>query len=73
MRTVIDLPDEQIGPLKALAEQMRLSRAELVRRAVADYLHRHRPAADDEAFGLWQDHGGDGVAYQERLRSEWDR
>ena len=73
MRTVIDLPDEQIEPLKALAHQMRLSRAELVRRAVADYLRRHRPAPEDAAFGLWQDRGEDGVAYQERLRSEWDR
>jgi len=73
MRTVIDLPDEQIGPLKTLAEQMRLSRAELVRRAVADYLRRHRPATDDDAFGIWQDRDEDGVAYQERLRSEWDR
>jgi predicted transcriptional regulator len=73
MRTVIDLPDEQIEPLKALAEQMKLSRAELVRRAVADYLRRHRPAADDTAFGLWRHRGEDGVAYQERLRSEWDQ
>ncbi len=73
MRTVVDLPDEQIEPLKALAEQMRLSRAELVRRAIADYLYRHRPVADDSAFGLWQDRGEDGVTYQERLRSEWDR
>jgi predicted transcriptional regulator len=73
MRTVVDLPDEQIEPLKALAEQMRLSRAELVRRAVADYLRRHRLAADDAAFSLWRDRGEDGVAYQERLRSEWDR
>ncbi len=53
MGTVVDLPEEQIEPLKALAEQMGLSRAELVRLAVADYLHRHRPAADDVAFGLW--------------------
>jgi predicted transcriptional regulator len=73
MRTVIDLPDEQIEPLKALAEQMRLSRAELVRRAVADYLRRHQPAADDAAFGLWKNRSEDGVAYQERLRSEWDQ
>lgn len=73
MRTVIDLPDEQVEPLKALADRMQVSRAELVRRAVADYLCRHRPARGDAAFGLWQDRGEDGVAYQERLRSEWDR
>ena len=73
MRTVIDLPDEQIEPLKILAEQMQLSLAELVRRAVADFLLLHEPGADDAAFGVWQGQGEDGVAYQERLRSEWDQ
>ena len=29
-------------------------------------------AAIDRAFGLWADHKEDGLAYQERMRSEWD-
>jgi len=73
MRTIVDLPDEQLEPLKILGEQMKLSRSELVRRAVADYLRRHRAVTDDTAFGVWRGRSEDGLAYQERLRSEWDR
>ena len=62
MRTIVDLPDEQIDHLKVLAGRMRLSRAELVRRAVADYLRRHQAVPDDEAFGLWQARGEDGLS-----------
>ena len=73
MRTVIDLPDEQIEPLKALASSLNVSRAELIRRAVADYLRRFEAPADDTAFGIWRQRGEDGLASQERMRSEWDR
>lgn len=72
MRTVVDLPDEQIEPLKELAARTGLSRAELVRRAVAGYLQREAVATDDAAFGLWHNRSEDGVAYQKRLRSGWD-
>jgi metal-responsive CopG/Arc/MetJ family transcriptional regulator len=73
MRTVIDLPDEQIEPLKAAAESLKVSRAELIRRAVTEYLRRFEAPAEDAAFGIWQQCGEDGLAYQERMRSEWDR
>jgi hypothetical protein len=73
MRTIIDPPDEQIAPLKELASALNVSRAELIRRAVGDYLSRFEPPADDTAFGIWKQHGEDGLAYQARMRSEWDR
>jgi metal-responsive CopG/Arc/MetJ family transcriptional regulator len=74
MRTIIDLPEEQVQALKALAEKTRVSRAELVRRAVSEYLDRRRvDAEDDDAFGLWRARGQDGLAYQEARRTEWDR
>jgi predicted transcriptional regulator len=73
MRTVIDLPDDQIAPLKQLADALKVSRAELIRRAVADYLRRFEAPTDDVAFGIWKQHGEDGLAYQTRMRSEWDR
>jgi len=73
MRTVIDLPDEQIEPLKAAAESLKVSRAELIRRAVTEYLRRFEAPAEDAAFGIWQHCGEDGLAYQERMRAEWDR
>ena len=73
MRTIVDLPDKQIESLKKLGATMRSSRAELVRRAVDEYLTRHMPAQNDEVFGLWEGRKTDGVSYQQRLRGEWDK
>jgi len=74
MRTLIDIPDDQIAELAQIAEREKVSRAALVRRAIADLLASRRAKKDDAiaaAFGLWGDDGEDGLAYQERLRSEW--
>lgn len=72
MRTIIDLPDTQLELLSNVAVQEKISRAELIRRAVADYLQRCAVAPDDDAFGVWKQRGEEGVAYQQRLREEWD-
>ena len=72
MRTIVDLPQDNVDALKALSQHTRLSRAELVRRAVADYLNRHWTPREDTAFGIWKHRKIDGLEYQENLRSEWD-
>ncbi|OQX11062.1 MAG: CopG family transcriptional regulator [Thiothrix lacustris] len=72
MRTIIEIPDTQIEQLMRFAVQEKISRAELIRRAVADYLQRYNNTAGDDAFGLWAARHEDGLAYQERLRGEWD-
>lgn len=72
MRTIVDLPEEQIEALKVLGKQSRLSRAELMRRAVAEYLVRHQEGPSDEAFGIWRGHKRDSLAIQDQLRREWD-
>ncbi|MBK8970932.1 MAG: ribbon-helix-helix protein, CopG family [Hahellaceae bacterium] len=72
MRTIIDLPEEQIEVLRTLSEQSNLSRAELVRRAVAEYLQRHQKDATMDAFGILRDQPVDAIAYQQNLRAEWD-
>ncbi|AUN96020.1 ribbon-helix-helix domain-containing protein [Pseudazoarcus pumilus] len=73
MRTIIDLPEDQYEALKSLAKREQASRAEVVRRALAEYLARRAPEAQDDAFGLWRDRAEDGLACQEKLRQEWDR
>ena len=73
MRTIVDLPEKQIQALARLGKRAKLSRAELLRRAVAEYLSRHQSDDEDAAFGLWKTHDEDGVDYQDRLRSEWDQ
>ena len=72
MRTIVELPDEQIEALKQLSDDTRLSRAELMRRAVAEYLVRHRPQPPNHAFGLWKTREKNALSHQEQLRAEWD-
>lgn len=71
MRTIVDLPDEQIEALKKLSRTTSLSRAELLRRAVKEYLVRHRPEPTDDAFGIWKGRAEDALEVQDKLRSEW--
>ncbi len=70
MRTIIDIPDTQIDLLSNLVEQENISRAELIRRAISEYLARYQVKQTD-AFGLWKDKHVDGVEYQNKLRDEW--
>lgn len=73
MRTIVDLPDNQIDALSVLGKKAKLSRAELLRRAVAEYLRRHQPEQNDASFGLWKERGEDALALQNQLRSEWNK
>lgn len=75
MRTLIDLPQDQLEALADLGKAKGRSRAALVREAVAEYLGRHQTGDLAEAFGIWRTETGeleDGLAYQERLRAEWE-
>jgi metal-responsive CopG/Arc/MetJ family transcriptional regulator len=73
MRTLVDIPDQELKLLNKLSEASDLSRAELIRRAIAAYLEPHKQSEVSEAFGLWSESPADGVAYQERIRTEWPR
>jgi metal-responsive CopG/Arc/MetJ family transcriptional regulator len=72
MRTIIDLPDEQIEALKVIGEINKKSRAELVRQAVAAYIQQHNTVEPADAFGILKDAEiDDPVLYQQKLRDEW--
>jgi hypothetical protein len=76
MRTLVDIPEDAIRRLDALAAAKGWSRAEAVRRAVAEMLARDD--AEDAAalmacFGAWQGKGVDGLAHQRAMRAEWER
>ena len=73
MRTIVELTSDSIEELDKLRRQRGVSRTQLVREAVIEYLARNAGDTDESAFGLWRDRGAeDGLVYQERLRSEWD-
>lgn len=71
MRTLIDIGEAELKALDRMAQAENVSRASLVRRAVRDFLDRHRRGSEAEAFGLWGDRVVDGLAYQDEVRSEW--
>lgn len=72
MRILADLPDGDIQWLDCLAAGQGVSRAELVRRAVAAFRAEASGDAIDNAFGIWcgRDDIGDGLEYQLRLRGK---
>ena len=75
MRTLVDIPDEKVSALDALARKKSWSRAEAVRQGI-DRLLAAEKAADmaalDKAFGGWEHLGVDGLDYQRTIRAEWD-
>ena len=78
MRTIVDLPAEQIKALDGYRKKEGISRAEAVRRAVASFL----PAKPGKKFDF-RNHPAfgsskrfrkeDSVEVVRRLRTEWDR
>lgn len=73
MRTIIDLPEDQLRALDGVCRQERISRAEAIRRAVAEHLRRYHASDAKRAFGIWRGRQVDGLKYQETLRREWGR
>jgi metal-responsive CopG/Arc/MetJ family transcriptional regulator len=71
MRTLVDIPEDDIEMLNELSAARRVSRSELVRSAISLYLRTNGSELTDGAFGLWAERKEDGLAYQKRLRSEW--
>ena len=70
MRTIIDVPAQQLDALDDVCRRDGISRAEAIRRAVA-LLLQQRGGAPEQAFGLWRGRKVDGLAYERALRDEW--
>ena len=72
MRTIIELPEEQLTDLDNHCRREKISRAEAIRRAVNAMLAERLKGDTVGAFGLWRGRAGDALAEQERLRNEWN-
>lgn len=73
MRTLIDIPDEKLATIDALARRHKRSRAAEVRDALDRHIQKHN--GNDwikRAAGYWKDRDdiGDGVEYQRALRED---
>jgi len=73
MRTIIDIPKHILDEIDALAKNQKISRAEAVRRAMAEYLEKRPRSRADAAFGIWKSRKIDPLAYEDALRGEWNR
>ena len=72
MRTLVDLPKEQLDALARLCEQQKISRAEAVRRAVHRLLKESAPEdRKDMGFGIWKHKRLESRKFVDKLRSEW--
>lgn len=71
MRTIVDIPERDLRRLDAIARKQKVSRTEVVRKAVAEYATRQSEV--EEFFGLWRGRGIDALAHQNALRDEWER
>jgi hypothetical protein len=72
VRTVIDIPDEQVEILDRMAAQAGRSRTALIREALDELISRREADRHlDAFFGLWKPSREDGLAFQTRLRAEW--
>lgn len=72
MRTIIDLPDDQLDALDGICRRDGISRAEAVRQAVALLMRQRGASRSGVAFGIWKGRRtGDGLTYQQKLRREW--
>ena len=76
MRTLVDIPDDDLAIINSVVKAQSISRAEFIRRAIAQSLSTHRKAqierAREAAFGLLAGRSLDGMEYQERIRREWE-
>jgi len=75
-RTIIDLPDEDLKKLDELAVENSTPRSVVVREAIADYVVRKgklpTPIKPLSGFGSLKGYYGDGQAWQDQLRGEWE-
>src|SRR5439155_14427728 len=72
VRTIVDLPQEQIRKLTLFCRREKISRAEAVRRAV-DRLLRGSPASDLRSFFGASQTRGKISRHVARLRQEWHK
>jgi hypothetical protein len=71
MRTLVDIPADLLESLDDISHQAEISRAEVIRRALREYVQARQQLPD--VFGLIRGHHPeqDGLDWQRSLRDEW--
>lgn len=71
MQVTLNIPQEQLDRLNDLQKERGASREQLVSEALAAYLPPKKHLL--EYFGVLKGRVEDGMAFQDRMRREWDR
>ena len=71
MRIAVDIPDDQLAEIDAIATALDISRTEFIQRSIAASIAPSRNSADTDAFGILEGKLPDGLAYQKKFRNEW--
>ncbi|MXO63524.1 CopG family transcriptional regulator [Qipengyuania oceanensis] len=71
MRTLVEIPDDDIRWLDRQADERGVSRTALVREAVAQMRSGTSRRGVDGYFGMWRDRSdvGEGQSFQRRIRN----
>ncbi len=71
MRIILEIPNEKVKELDRLCKAQKISRAELVRRAIDKYLLDTQLVRREASFGIWKRKKIDSLKYEASLRNEW--
>ena len=71
MRTIFEIPDDKVKELDRLCKAQKISRAELMRRAIDKYLLDTPLVRREASFGIWKRKKIDSLKYEASLRNEW--
>ncbi len=74
MRTIVDVEKEKLEALTVLAHKAHISRAALIRHAIDTLLQDSlKQKKTEDVFGILKERRKiEGVAYQKRIRAEWE-
>ena len=72
MRTLVEIPDDQIQVLDTICKSERISRAEAIRSAISIFITKKANIEFDRAIGSWKDVEIDSVELQRSLREDRD-
>ncbi len=73
MRTLVDIPPNELKKLAHLCRKEKISRAEAIRRAIVQFVRAQMPVQESNAFGLWKGRSVNALKYEDKLRDEWKR
>jgi metal-responsive CopG/Arc/MetJ family transcriptional regulator len=71
MRTIVEIPIDKIQLLDKLCLIQKISRAEMIRRAIDKMIIDTSEIRRQSSFGSWKRKKINSLKYEESLRSEW--